>query len=275
MENNFYIKYGNNPEFSLKDITSNLTLLKLDENPSISNVYQNNVMQDGEMWNYTTYQPTTVSCTFLLWFSTWQDYLLAKHDTMQAFMQKELFRIRTDIDKHLVRYVRTAPFTIAPNEDGSHWATFTVAFENPSGVKYSYLRSDQISQSNGWGYGLNLADVSNLNYHFNNQTSFRIFNASDIAVDPYFQKHDLKITIKSANGGLTVKNTTNETSWTFKGSLNSNDTVVLDGINTYKNNSYDSMETDFGYIKLEKGWNEITLDKVADITFSFPFIYTF
>ena len=54
MENNFYIKYGNNPEFSLKDITSNLTLLKLDENPSISNVYQNNVMQDGEMWNYTT-----------------------------------------------------------------------------------------------------------------------------------------------------------------------------------------------------------------------------
>ena len=41
MENNFYIKYGNNPEFSLKDITSNLTLLKLDENPSISNVYQN------------------------------------------------------------------------------------------------------------------------------------------------------------------------------------------------------------------------------------------
>lgn len=40
MENNFYIKYGNNPEFSLKDITSNLTLLKLDENPSISNVYQ-------------------------------------------------------------------------------------------------------------------------------------------------------------------------------------------------------------------------------------------
>ena len=129
MENNFYIKYGNNPEFSLKDITSNLTLLKLDENPSISNVYQNNVMQDGEMWNYTTYQPTTVSCTFLLWFSTWQDYLLAKHDIMQAFMQKELFRIRTDIDKHLVRYVRTAPFTIAPNEDGSHWATFTVAFQ--------------------------------------------------------------------------------------------------------------------------------------------------
>ena len=68
MENNFYIKYGNNPEFSLKDITSNLTLLKLDENPSISNVYQNNVMQDGEMWNYTTYQPTTVAVHFYYGF---------------------------------------------------------------------------------------------------------------------------------------------------------------------------------------------------------------
>ena len=151
MDNDFYIKYGNSPEFSLKDITSNLTLLKLDENPSIANVYQNNVMQDGETWNYTTYQPTTVNCTFLLWFSTWQDYLLAKHDIMQTFMQKELFRIRTDIDKQIVRYVRTAPFAITPDEEGSNWATFTVAFENPSGMKYSYLKSDQISQTNGWG----------------------------------------------------------------------------------------------------------------------------
>lgn len=35
MENNFYIKYGNNPEFSLKDITSNLTLLKLEDRKSV------------------------------------------------------------------------------------------------------------------------------------------------------------------------------------------------------------------------------------------------
>ena len=117
-------------------------------------------------------------------------------------------------------------------------------------MKYSYLKSDQISQTNGWGYGLNLANAPNLNYHFNNQMSFKVFNASDIAVDPYFQKHDLKITIKSVNGGLTVRNTTNGTSWAFKGTLNINDMVVLDGINTYKNNNYDSMETDFGYIKL-------------------------
>src|SRR5699024_9145276 len=136
---------------------------------------------------------------------------------MQTFMQKELFRIRTDIDKQIVRYVRTAPFAITPDEEGSNWATFTVSFENPSGMKYSYLKSDQISQTNGWGYGLNLANAPNLNYHFNNQMSFKVFNASDIAVDPYFQKHDLKITIKSVNGGLTVRNTTNGTSWAFKG----------------------------------------------------------
>ena len=270
----FYIKHEDGPEISLSDITPHLYLLKVEDNPSIANVYQNNVMQDGETWNYTTYQPTTVSCTFALWFSTWQDYLLAKHDIMKTFMQKGLLRIRTDLDSHIVRYVRAAPFTISPNEDGAHWANFTVSFENSSGMKYSLLCSNQINQDSSWGYGQNL-ETKDLQYHFSNQTNIQVFNASDIAVDPYLQKHDLKITIKNVSGNLTIQNKTNNSSWKYKENLVANDVILIDGIYTYKNGNYDSMSTDFGYLKLNKGYNEIILSQEADIEFSFPFIYTF
>nr|DAT97904.1 MAG TPA: distal tail protein [Caudoviricetes sp.] len=270
----FYIKHEDGPEISLSDITPHLYLLKVEDNPSIANVYQNNVMQDGETWNYTTYQPTTVSCTFALWFSTWQDYLLAKHDIMKTFMQKGLLRIRTDLDSHIVRYVRTVPFTISPNEDGAHWANFTVSFENPSGMKYSLLRSNQINQDSSWGYGQNL-ETKGLQYHFSNQTNIQVFNASDIAVDPYLQKHDLKITIKNVSGNLTIQNKTNNSSWQYKENLVANDVILIDGIYTYKNSNYDSMNTDYGYLKLNKGYNEIILSQEADIEFSFPFIYLF
>nr|DAE58549.1 MAG TPA: distal tail protein [Caudoviricetes sp.] len=270
----FYIKHEDGPEISLSDITPHLYLLKVEDNPSIANVYQNNVMQDGETWNYTTYQPTTVSCTFALWFSTWQDYLLAKHDIMKTFMQKGLLRIRTDLDSHIVRYVRAAPFTISPNEDGAHWANFTVSFENPSGMKYSLLCSNQINQDSSWGYGQNL-ETKDLQYHFSNQTNIQVFNASDIAVDPYLQKHDLKITIKNVSGNLTIQNKTNNSSWKYKENLVANDVILIDGIYTYKNGNYDSISTDFGYLKLNKGYNEIILSQEADIEFSFPFIYLF
>lgn len=274
--NEFYIKRENEAEISLSDITANLSLLKLDENPSIANNYQNNLAQDGQSWTYTTYQPTTITCTFLLWFSTWQDYLLAKHEIMKQFMQKGLFRIRTSIDSNIVRYVRASPFTLAPDEEGSHWSTFTVTFENPSGMKYSLLRSNQLDQNtmNGWGYGQNL-NVSNYQYHFSNQTSFRIYNASDVPIDPYLQKHDLKITIKDTSGKLLINNKTNNSNWSYKHDLINSDTILIDGINTFRNGKYDSMNTNFGYIKLNKGWNEIVLNKSADIEFSFPFIYLF
>ena len=141
-------------------------------------------------------------------------------------------------------------------------------------MKYSLLCSNQINQDSSWGYGQNL-ETKDLQYHFSNQTNIQVFNASDIAVDPYLQKHDLKITIKNVSGNLTIQNKTNNSSWKYKENLVANDVILIDGIYTYKNGNYDSMSTDFGYLKLNKGYNEIILSQEADIEFSFPFIYTF
>ena len=273
--NEFYIKPYNGKEMRLSDITQHIELLSLDENPAITNTYQSNPAQDGELWNYSTYNPTVVNCEFLLYFSTWQDYILAKHDIMRTFMQKGLFRIREEINSQLVRYVRTSSFTISPDDKGSNWVTFTIPFDNPSGMKYSLYRSDEVD-SNGlkvWSYGQNLTD-NDCSYRFSDK-SFRVYNPSDIAIDPYLGKHDLKIISKFSGSSLKITNTTNGTSWSYNKSSNGSETILLDGIVTTVNGNPATVNTDYGHIVLNTGWNDIVVSGTnsSDITFSFPFIY--
>ncbi len=94
-------------------------------------------------------------------------------------------------------------------------------------------------------------------------------------IDPVEQRHDLKITIKHNGGKFTVKNTTTNTSWTYNQNLSGNDTLLLKGRRTFKNNNPDSANTDYGYITLAPGKNdfEVTGADDLEITFSFPFMY--
>ena len=81
--------------------------------------------------------------------------------------------------------------------------------------------------------------------------------------------------MKHNGGKFTLKNTTTNTSWTYNKNLGGNDTVILNGINTYKNNNLDSSSTDYGYLTLKPGFNKIEVDGASDldITFSFPFMF--
>ena len=57
--------------------------------------------------------------------------------------------------------------------------------------------------------------------------------------------------------------------------LSGNDTLLLKGRRTFKNNNPDSANTDYGYITLAPGKNnfEVTGADDLEITFSFPFMY--
>ncbi|MBN7275502.1 phage tail family protein [Ligilactobacillus pobuzihii] len=270
------LKIGDNPEVNPADKIPGLIFLGDDSSPQINNNYQDNVGQDGSVYTYSTFGKSTLNAKFNLKFGDYYDFKLAKHDIMRLFSNKQLMRIRTDAEPAIVKFVRSGNFDIVPNESRGHDATFTIPFENPSGYKYSYLTSDNpyLYETEGWQIGMNLPNGQDLHYHFTTP-NMRVYNASDIAVDPYYQRHQLKIICKFKGNSLQLKNNTNGSSWKLNKPSNFNNNIVLDGINTMIDKTPAGMRTDFGNLVLEPGWNDIvaTGATTLDITFSFPFIY--
>lgn len=170
-------------------------------------------------------------------------------------------------------YARPTSFDIKFVNDGSSDSLFSIQFEVPSGYKYSLSRSDAVT----------IDDISfGMNFHLNEKpfytqtaNSFSIFNPSDIAVDPYYQRHDLMLLVQFSGSSYQITNNTNGTNYQYNGAINSSDSLVLNGLSTTLNGNPASQNTNFGYIKLEKGWNDIAVSGATShtTTFSFPFIY--
>ncbi|MDN7145263.1 phage tail family protein [Liquorilactobacillus mali] len=272
------LKIGDADEVDVSDVVSGLKFLGDTESPAFTNNYMTDTTSDGSIFSYSAFNKNTINARFSFKFSSWTHFKLILHDIYKLFMNRELMRMRTDSEPTVVKYVRSMPFDIAPMEDGSHDATFTIPFENPSGYKYSLVNSDVLkTYSTGvWAnYGQNLPYNEDTQYTFSKQHSFKVYNASDIAIDPYYQHHELSIIIKHVGTGFTITNKTNGTSYTYFGTMTSGDELILQGLSTYKNGVIDSNNSDYGYLKLETGWNEIKVTGASDatITFSFPFIY--
>lgn len=273
-----WLKVGDGDEFNAEDITVGLKFLGADSNPILANNYLDDTQADGSIFSYSQYQKSVVNARFWLHFQDYTSYKLAKHDIFKVLGSKGLIRIRTDSEPSQVMYVRSNAFEIAPTEDFSHDCLFTIPFDNPSGYKYSMVNSDVLkTYSTGvWAnYGQNLPYTEDTQYTFTKQHNFQVYNASDIPVDPYYQHHELSIIINHIGTGFTITNTTNNTSYTYFGTMVKGDTLVLQGLSTFKNGVIDSNNSDYGYIKLETGWNDIKITGANDatITFSFPFIY--
>ncbi len=273
-EPKLYMKIGDEAEFDIVDKVKGLKYLGDDSTLASTNQLLQVPGIDGTVYQYKTYSNYQVPAKFFLRFEDWQDYKLAKHQINRLFSSREKIRIRTDTEPAIVRFVVPNPPEITPTEAGAHYASFTENFDNPSGYRYSLYRSDSLpSIVNGWQFGMNLPEPLP-SYHFTNK-SFKVYNASDIAIEPYKQKHDLRILFKFSGSQMKLTNKTNGSSYTYKNSSNGNEQIILDGISTTLNGNPASANTDYGTITLEKKWNDIDVSGAdsVDITFSFPFIY--
>ncbi len=270
-----WIKLPNQDEIDCETITKGLKFLQDDSDLSITNTYLDSAGIEGSVLERQTYSKTAVNANFWLHFGNWYDYKLAKHDIARVFGQKGLMRIRTDAEPYIVKYVYATSYTIKPIGDFYHDALFTIAFDNPSGLKYSLYRSDElVNHSDGQQFGMNLPKDRALNYHWTSD-SIDCYNPSDIAVDPYFGRRDIRTTIHFAGNSLKLENKTTGSVWTYKQSAGTGDTIVIDGINTYRNGELDNSHTDYGYLSLAPGSNSIQASGASsvDVTISFPFIY--
>lgn len=273
-EPKLYMKIGDEAEFDIADKVKGLKYLGDDSTLASTNQLLQVPGIDGTVYQYKTYSNYQVPAKFFLRFEDWQDYKLAKHQVNRLFSSRKMIRIRTDTEPAMVRFVMPNPPEIAPTEAEAHYASFTENFDNPSGYRYSLYRSDSLpSIANGWQFGMNLPEPLP-SYHFTNK-SFKVYNASDIAIEPYKQKHDLRILFKFSGSQMKITNKTNGSSYTYNNSSNGNEQIILDGISTTLNGNPASANTDYGTVTLETGWNDIDVSGAdnVDITFSFPFIY--
>ena len=273
-EPKLYMKIGDEAEFDIADKVKGLKYLGDDSTLASTNQLLQVPGIDGTVYQYKTYSNYQVPAKFFLRFEDWQDYKLAKHHVNRLFSSRKMIRIRTDTEPAMVRFVMPNPPEIAPTEAEAHYASFTENFDNPSGYRYSLYRSDSLpSIANGWQFGMNLPEPLP-SYHFTNK-SFKVYNASDIAIEPYKQKHDLRILFKFSGSQMKITNKTNGSSYTYNNSSNGNEQIILDGISTTLNGNPASANTDYGTVTLETGWNDIDVSGAdnVDITFSFPFIY--
>ncbi|MBM6812762.1 phage tail domain-containing protein, partial [Limosilactobacillus reuteri] len=186
-----YLKIGDQDEFNIEDKVQGLTFLGDDSTPALANTYQEIPGIDGSKLQYTTFSRYQVVANFCLFFRDWQDYKLAKHQFYRLFTSRQQIRMRTDVESAIVRFVYPNLPEIKPDQNGSHYATFSMNFDNPSGFRYSLYRSDGTYSNDldGVQSGMNLHENEDqYNYHFT-ANNFRVYNASDIQVDPFGQKH--------------------------------------------------------------------------------------
>lgn len=158
-------------------------------------------------------------------------------------------------------------------ESDDKWALVDVPLVNLSGVAQSVVNSVEFETNpNLYGsYGMTLTNAVG---YTNTTTSFSIFNPGDIAVDPLQQHHDLTITITGV-GKPVLKNTTNNTSFSFTKALTASDKLELIKVNPYLNGTQDGIDSDHGWIQLEKGMNALTISGLTnpEIIFDFAWYY--
>lgn len=260
-------------EFEINSKMPRLKFLGLDNTPDITNTYAANNGVDGSIFNFSTFNKGTINANFFLRFRSYYELKALRNEIYSLFLQKRSIRIRTDAEPLFVEYVRGMPFEIKPSEDYSHDASFTIPFDNPSGYKYSLYRSDQFPDD--WdnfplGWHLTYPDAGD--YHYTNASLIKIYNPSDVDIDPYYQHHDLKIYVNFNGPGISLINQTNGSEWKYSGSSGN---LTIDGISTYLNGNPVTQNTNFGNLVLSKGWNSILVLGATntDIRFSFPFVY--
>lgn len=272
----FILAPNSEVEVNTADITSHFTFLGEDSDPIITNSYGTDDGLDGIAYVTQTHSQNVVNAKFMLRFNDYYDYQMKKHSLARFFGQKGLYRIRTDSEPAKVKYVYAGNFTIAPTEDGSNTALITIPFDNPSGLKYSLGYSDEVMtyDKTVWQLGMNLPMNESLQYEYNAIRSFKIYNASDIEVDP-IQHHQLQLIVRNTTGQVSIYNTTTDTHVAYTGSLKATDELLWDGVNCYVNGELANNSTDFSYLTLASGFNDIKIQSSADldVTFHFKFIY--
>ncbi|MFD1203745.1 phage tail family protein [Sporosarcina contaminans] len=227
--------------------------------------------REGHIDLGTTFEGRTMRCTFMLKAKDKFDYVLLRNEVFRLFDARQHFYI---IDKYEPRkrwLVKTAEM-YTPEKATIRVGRLEIQFQSPSPYAESYGTTlDPFTFTDEkWQVGQGVISEDLVYAH--NTTTFRIYNGSDIEIDP--REIPLKIKYQGASNKLKIRNNTTGDEWQFNGTSTVNDTIILDGIRSLKNGLTIFGQTNRKLITLEKGWNDFTLSGASGsflISFDFRF----
>ncbi|HDR7716928.1 MULTISPECIES: phage tail family protein [Bacillus cereus group] len=202
------------------------------------------------------------------------DFYLFRNEIYKLFASQDPFYIITNREPGKRWKVRVAnAYEIEPKAFGQY-GEFNIVFKSASSFCESIgtTMSPFTFDSNLWqiGQGLIAEDVK----YTHNTTSFRIYNAGDVLIDP--RNLPLKIRFIGASKNLAIKNVTTGDVWSYTGETINGSVIELNGVKSTRNGTSIFGATNWGLITLKEGWNDFVLSGAIGnfkIEFDFRFYY--
>ncbi|PFL23248.1 phage tail protein [Bacillus cereus] len=215
-----------------------------------------------------------IKSQILLYAKDIWDFYLFRDEIFKLFASQEPFYIITNRQPGKRWKVRVAnTYEIEPKAFGQY-SEFNIIFKSASAFCESIGTTlDQFTfDSNLWqiGQGLIAEDTK----YTHNTTTFRIYNAGDVLIDP--NNTPLRIRYTGGSKNLTIKNVTTGDVWNYTGESVSGNVIELNGVKATKNGTSIFGDTNWGLIKLKSGWNDFILTGATGdfkIEFDFRFYY--
>jgi len=156
-------------------------------------------------------------------------------------------------------------------------AEVTMTFNCYKGYGESYRDTDKmdlLQEESQFQQGMEITD--NMKYEHNERT-FSIFNGSTETINPILgHKLIIQMSLEAPNG-FTIHNKTTGDKFTYKKKINKFQNFTLNGVYPYVDKKRVGIDTNYSYIRLQKGKNNISIEgdgvEKVESKFIFNFIY--
>lgn len=230
--------------------------------------------RDGVIDLGSSYTKRKLTAELYLKASSIESYALYRDQVFKLFKSKKAFYItesRTPWKRWLVKV--TNSFEL---DQTRIYGLFSVEMETV-GLPYVESRATTLEplvwENEGWFWGAGMSWGDNPDqYNITNKTSFIIPNYGDITIDPRMM--DLTIRFTGASSNLRITNVTTGDVFQYNGTTFANDTLVLEGVRVWKNDTTNSvvLSTNYGLITIDPGENTFSVAGViGEFTLSFEF----
>lgn len=262
-------------QYTLTDMPR-LKFLDFNEEDVESNVETTEINgTDGVLMGPTTFGPFKLVLRFFYTGNDTKDYKLTKQKLRSILYKRDAFFIWHSDMPGKKYAVYTEENTV--NDIGTRYGEFEVSFSVLKGYSESLRDTsemDLLQENMQFEQGLPLSN----NLKYKHQTKkFKIYNGSDEKIDP-LMRNKLIIQMKvEAPNGFKIRNKTTGDVFEYKKKIKKSQSFVLNGVYPYVDKKRVGVNTNYSYLTLAQGNNDIVIEgdgvEKIDIEFIFNFIY--
>lgn len=254
-------------------ITTNFIL----DSPSPSHQRQEISGQHGIVTLGTTLGARSMSVTFHIRARDAYDFPLVRNEVFKALDGLEFIYIVDKREPGKRWKVKVeSNYDVAPI--AMVFAQFDISFmsDSPFAESIGTTGDPFTFDSELWQIGQGLP-MDDLNYT-QIANSFQIYNAGDATIDPRFIHTPLTIEVTTSatatSATLTLTNTTTGDTWTYTGATTAGQIIQLKNVECLKGGASVALNTNFGLIKLQPGYNNFTKSSnISQVKFIHRFYY--